>query len=145
MTNVRYSEGARRAQRGLTLVEVLVAVALLAVLLVPAIHALHTGYVGAEAHANYSRNHYRLVSRLESVLSESYDSLEAAAAGPLVASNYSDTAGPTERVLVYFAAYDADNADGDDDPFTGTDLDMLWVRVAIDGSVQDLVSLTARP
>lgn len=135
----------RRFENGLTLVEVLVSVSLLAVLLVPAIHALHTGFVGAEAHADHSRNHYRLVSRIETVLAESYGSLEAAAAGQSTPSSYSDAAGPPDRLLVYIAAYDADNADTDNDPFTGTESDVLWIRVAIQGSVQDLVSLATRP
>jgi len=39
------------------------------------------------------------------------------------------------------SAYDADNSDGDDDPFTGTDEGLLWVRVAIEGSVHDVLSL----
>lgn len=134
----------RRSQSGLTLVEVLVSVLLLAVLLVPALHALHTGFIGVAIHGDYSRDHYRLVSRIETVLSESFNSLEAAAAGPSTPSSYSDAAGPPDRVLVYIAAYDADNLDTDDDPFTGADSDVLWVRVAIDGSVQDLESLATR-
>lgn len=138
------AESARQGQRGLTLVEVLVAVTLLTVLLVPAIHALHTGFVGVEVHADYSRNHYRLVSRLETMLSEPYSSLEAATSGQAIPSSYSDAAGPPDRVLVYIAAYDADNADGDDNRFTGTDADVLWIRVAIEGSVQNLDTLTTR-
>lgn len=134
----------RPKQQGLTLVEVLVAVSLLAVLLVPAVSALHSGFVGAQAHADYSRDHYRLVSRLETVLAESYASLETAITGPSIPSSYSDAAGPPDRVLVYIAAYDADNADADGDPFTGTDADVLWVRVAIEGSVQNLDTLTSR-
>lgn len=135
----------RQFEGGLTLIEVLISISLLAVLMVPAIHALHTGFVGAEVHADYSRNHYRLVSRIETVLSESFSSLEAAASGPSTPASYSDAAGPPDRILVYVAAYDADNADTDNDPFTGTDPDVLWVRVAIEGSVQDLVSLATRP
>ena len=130
-------------QRGLSLIEVLVAVILLTLLLVPALHALHTGFAGSEIHADYARNHYRLVSRLETILSESYASLEAAAAGETTPSSYSDAPGPPDRILVYVAAYDADNADADNDPFTGTDPDLLWVRVVIDGSVHDLAALTA--
>lgn len=134
----------RRYESGMTLVEVLVAVSLLAVLLVPAMHALHTGFLGTAVHTDNSRNQYRLVSRIETVLAESYGNLETAAAGPSTPSSYSDAAGPADRVLVYIAAYDADNADTDNDPFTGTDSDVLWVRVAIEGSVLDLVSLVTR-
>lgn len=131
-------------QLGFTLIEVMVALTLLAVLLVPAIQALHTGFLGADVHADYSSNHYRLVSRIETVLSESYVDLEAAAAGPTVPGSYSDPGGAPARVLVFIAAYDADNADTDNNPFSGTDDDVLWVRVAIDGTVQSLASLATR-
>lgn len=134
----------RTYESGLTMVEVLVAVSLLAVLLVPALHALHTGFIGVEIHTDYSRNHYRLVSRMETVLSESHSDLEAAAAGPSTPSSYSDVAGPPDRILVYIAPYDVDDADTDADPFTGADDGVLWVRVAIEGSVLDLASLATR-
>lgn len=132
----------RRAQYGLTIVEVLVAVVLLAALLVPAVNALHTGLLGSSVHADLGRNHYRLLSRMESVLTEPFASLEAAAAGATVPSSYSDAAGPADRILVYIAGYDADNADADGDPFTGADSDLLWIRVAVDGSTQVIDSLT---
>ena len=118
--------------------------ALLAVLLVPAIGALHTGLSGSGIHADIGRDHYRLVSRLETVLAESFTDLEAAAAGPATPSSYSDPAGPPDRLLVYIAAFDADNADVDNDPFTGTDSDVLWIRVVVEGSVMGLGTLTAR-
>ncbi|MGI9232622.1 MAG: prepilin-type N-terminal cleavage/methylation domain-containing protein [Woeseiaceae bacterium] len=134
----------RPYESGMTLVEVLVAVLLLAVLLVPALHALHTGFVGTAVHTDHSRDHYRLVARIETMLAESYGNLESAAAGPATPSSYSDAAGPADRILVYIAPYDADNADSDADPFTGADDGVLWVRVAIEGSVLDLVSLATR-
>ena len=132
----------RRAQYGLTIVEVLVAMVLLAALLVPAVNALHTGLLGTSVHADIGRNHYRLVSRMESVLAESFASLEAATAGATVPSIYSDTFGPADRIVVYIAGYDADNADADGDPFTGVDSDLLWIRVAVEGSTQAIESLT---
>ena len=132
------------AQRGFTLMEVLVALTLLAILLVPAIRALHTGLLGAEVHADYSSNHYRLISRLETVLSERYVDLEVASAGPTVPSSYSDPSGTPARVLVFISAYDIDNADADNDPFSGTDDDVLWVRAAIEDTVQDLATLVTR-
>ncbi|MGI9234192.1 MAG: prepilin-type N-terminal cleavage/methylation domain-containing protein [Woeseiaceae bacterium] len=134
----------RPSESGMTLVEVLVAVSLLAVLLVPALHALHTGFVGAAVQTDHSRDHYRLVARIETVLADSYTNLEIAAAGPATPSSYSDAAGPADRILVFVAPYDADDADTDADPFTGADDGVLWVRVAIEGSVLDLVSLATR-
>ncbi|MDX1516081.1 MAG: prepilin-type N-terminal cleavage/methylation domain-containing protein [Woeseiaceae bacterium] len=144
MTGAATFPRSRRAQRGLTIVEVLVALTLLAVLLIPAVTAIHTGLLGSQVHSDTGRNHYRLLSRLETVLAESFDELEAAAAGPTVASSYSDAAGPSDRILVYIAGYDADNADADNDPFTGPDPDILWLRVAVEGSAASLDSLTTR-
>ena len=133
----------QRAQCGLTIVEVLVAMTLLAILLVPAVSALHAGLHGSTVHGDIARDHYRLLSRMESVLAESFADLEAAVAGPNVPSSYSDAAGPADRIVVFIAGYDADDADGDGDPFTGPDSDILWIRVAVDGSVQALESLTS--
>lgn len=131
-------------QRGLTLTEVLVAIVLLAVLLVPAVNALYTGHLGTEVQADLIRHHYRLVSRLETVLAEPYASLEASAAGPATPTSYSDAAGPPDRVVVFIAGYDADDGDADGNPFTDPDNGLLWVRVAIDESVLGLETLATR-
>jgi hypothetical protein len=40
--------------------------------------------------------------------------------------------------------YDADDADGDDDPFTGTESGLIWVRVILADTVHGFESLTAR-
>lgn len=116
---------------------------LLAVLLVPAVNALHTGLLGSSIHASSGNDHYRILSRMESVLAESFADLESAAAGASIPSSYSDAAGPVDRIVVFIAGYDADNADADGDPFTGADSDILWVRVAVEGSAQSLESLTS--
>lgn len=136
----------RRQECGLTLVEVLVAVVLLAIALVPAMHALQTGVVGAEVHRDVAANHYRLTSRLEELLAEPFEDLSdaaIAAGSPTTATNYSDAAGPPGRLLVYLSLYDGDNADADDDPFTGTDPDLLWVRVDIEDTVHTLQTIRA--
>ena len=128
-------------QRGLTLVEVLVTMVLLTIVLVPAIQALQTSMTGAAVHADLTSVHYRLMSRMEDVLAEPIASLEAAAidAGSAFApSSYSDAAGPPARLLVYLALFDGDNADADDDPFTGQDNGIVWVRVAAEGTVYEL-------
>ena len=136
----------RRQERGLTLVEVLVTVVLLTIVLVPAMHALQTGVVGAEVHRDVAANHYRLTSRLEELLAEPFEDLSdaaMAAGAPTTATNYSDAAGPPGRLLVYLSLYDGDNADADDDPFTGTDPDLLWVRVDIEDTVHTLQTIRA--
>ena len=65
-----------RRETGLTLVEVLVAMALLAVLLVPTINALQTSVVGAQVHRDLVTDHYRLTTRLEELLAEPFSNLD---------------------------------------------------------------------
>ena len=136
-----------RFETGLTLVEVLVTIVLLSVVLVPAIRALQTSVVGANVHSNLATEHFRLTSRLEELLAEPFSNLEAAAiaaGGPTVESTYSDAAGPPGRLLVYLGFYDGDNADSDDNPFTGTDPGLLWVKVEAEGTVHALQTITAQ-
>ena len=137
----------RHRQAGLTLVEVLIAMALLAVLLVPAIGALQTGVVGADVHRDLAENEFRLTSRLEELLAEPYADLEAAAlaaGSPTVATSYSESSGTPGRLVVYLAACDGDNADGDNDLFTGTDGGILWIRVQAENTVHDLQTIRAQ-
>jgi hypothetical protein len=47
-------------------------------------------------------------------------------------------------VLVYLSRYDGDNADGDNNPFTGTDADLIWVRAAIADPPIDMTTLVTR-
>ena len=146
-------------QSGLSYVEVLVATVLLAIVLVPAIQALHTGVLGADVHTSSVVEHYAALTRLEEVLAEPQSALvvAAAAAGDeKTPTGYSDGAGSPDRRIVYLALYDADNADGDgdvftvpdpnldgdNDPYTGYD-GVLWVRVEVEGSVTWLETLSA--
>ena len=134
-------------QSGLTLVEVLVTIVLLAVVLVPAIRALQTGVVGANIHSDVAASHYRLTSRLEELLAEPFADLSdaaLAAGSSTTASSYSEPAGPPGRLLVYLSLYDGDNADADNDPFTGTDADLIWISVEIENSVHALQTVRAQ-
>ena len=136
----------RRRQIGLTLVEILVSIVLLTVLLIPAMQALQTSVVGVQVHGDITAASYRLSARLEELLAEPYADLAAAAAAagsPTVPSSYSDTAGPPGRLLVYLSLYDGDDLDSDGDPFTGTDPDLMWIRVEIENSVHDLQTVRA--
>jgi hypothetical protein len=56
----------------------------------------------------------------------------------LIPAPYSDSAGTKSRRLVYLARFDGDNADADNNPFTGTDSGLLWVRVTIEDSPRAL-------
>ncbi len=137
----------RSRQSGLTLVEVLVAITLLAIVIVPATLALRTSIVGANVHSDVTTVHYRLVSRIEQLLAEPFSSLEnaaIAAGSAALPSSYSETAGMPGRLLVYLGYFDGDNLDGDNDGFTGVDTDLLWIRVESEGSVHAIETLTAR-
>ena len=121
---------------GFSYTEVLIATLLIAILLTPALESLYSGTQASEFHANLVANQHRLSGKLEEVLTEPFAALaqEADAAGSpnVVVDAYSDTAGSQSRRLVYLARYDGDNADADNDPFTGTDQGLLWVRVQIE-------------
>ena len=137
----------RRRQTGLTLVEVLVAVPLITIVIVPALLALRTSVVGSAVNSDVTNVQYRLTSGLERVLAEPFDSLETAAVaagGPSNASELSEPAGDPGRLLVFVAFYDGDDADGDGDGFTGADADVLWIRVESEGTVHALETITAR-
>lgn len=135
-----------RPENGLTLVEVLVTIVLLAILLIPAISALQTGVAGADVHADITSINFRLTSRLEELQVEPFSDLSdaaAAAGAPTTPSSYSEAAGPPGRIIVYLSHYDGDNVDADNDPFTGTEPDLLWIRVDIEDSVHSLQTVRA--
>ena len=134
----------RAAQSGLTLVEVLVTMVLLTILLVPAMRALQTSVTGAEVHSDLATDQFRLRSRMEELLAEPFGELEAAAGGPGVVTSYSEAAGAPGRLIVYLSLYDGDNADADDNPFTGTDAGLLWIQVEAEDTVHSLQTIRAQ-
>lgn len=136
----RYALTSRR-QQGLSYVEVLLAAVIIAISIVPVSDALRGAIGASELDTAATENHYRLVGKLEDVLAQPFADVLAAAAGTAVASSYSDAGGSVDRRLVFINAYDGDNADADNDPFTGSDADLLWVRVEIEGSVSALQAL----
>ena len=137
---------ARARQTGLTLVEVLITVVLLAVMLVPAMRALQTGVVGAEVHSDLATDQFRLRSKMEELLAEPFGDLETAATAagaPTIATSYSETAGSPGRLVVFLSPYDGDNVDADDDPFTGADAGILWIQVSAENTVHALQTVRA--
>ena len=137
----------REGQAGLTLVEVLVTTVLLAILLVPAINALQTSAVGADVHRDLANDHFRLTSRLEELLAEPFANLETAAlaaGSPTIETSYSESPGTPGRLVVYLSTCDGDNADNDNDLFTGADDGLLWIRVEAENTVHDLQTVRAR-
>ncbi len=138
-----------RCDQGFAYIEVLVASFLLAVTLVPALEALQPGIQGTSIHKIYSEDRYQLIAKMEEVLAEPFAALQAAAtlAGdPNTTTSYTDTVtfsnGRQITREVYLSAYDGDNADTDNNPFTGTDPDLLWIRVVIEGTSHAFENLT---
>jgi Tfp pilus assembly protein PilV len=139
-----------RKMAGLTYLEVLVATMLLVTALLPALEALGPSVAGTAVLENLTEDHYQLNARLEAVLAEPFADLDAAAVAagsPTTPSSYSDvyTYADGRQITrsVFLSRYDGDNADADDDPFTGTDADLLWVRVEIPESALDIDALTS--
>lgn len=133
-------------QRGISYIEVLVATLLIAVALVPMMEALGPGLQGAQIHRDQAAVHYALSGKLEEVLAQSFDDLDAAAAAAgdyKIPTAYSDT-GAAVPHEVFIWRYDVDDSDGDGNVFTGGEDDILWVRVATVGSPTDLQTLISR-
>jgi type II secretory pathway pseudopilin PulG len=133
-----------QAQLGFSYVEVLVAMTLIAVALIPAMNALRVGVSAASVHEQETVRSFALTGRMEQVLSQSFADLDAAAAtagSATVPTTYSDLAGTEDRLIVYIAGYDADNADADGNPFTGVDARVLWVQVVIENTRHALTTL----
>lgn len=159
MTASRYHSHSISRQAGLTYVEVLVAATILALALVPALEALHTGMLGNEVYQISTAEHYAALSKMEELLAEPQATLILAAAvagDQSTPTSYSDAPGTPVRRLVFLGLYDADNADADNNVFTVLDpnLDgdsniftgytgLVWVRVEVGGSITYLESLSA--
>lgn len=136
-----------RKQRGFGYVEALVAVILLTVVLVPALEALGNATRNAPTAAQDDALWMSAANKLRDVTGSRFDDLDAAAVaagGPNTASSLSDPVGGYPRVLIYLSRYDGDNADGDNNGFTGVDTDLIWVRAAIADTPVSLDTLVAR-
>lgn len=136
-----------RRQCGASYVEVLIAAALLATMLVPLLDSLFTAGQSATAQQDLAQQHLAMNGKLEELLAKPFGILDAAAVAagsPASPSTYSDPAGTPNRRLVYLSRYDGDNADADNDPFTGVDEDLLWLRVTIENTALSVQSLSTR-
>jgi len=132
---------------GFSYVEVLVATLLIAISLAPATDAIRTALAGSVMHRDALEEHYHLQGRLDEVLAQPTNVLEAEAlqiGSPAVASSYSDLPNTNRRRLVYLSLYDADNLDMDNDPFTGMDPGLIWVKVELEATSFALESLVSR-
>ncbi len=129
-----------RRAAGFSYVEVLIAMLLITLALVPAMEALHSGVQGPEIVERRARAHYAVVGKLEAVLAQPYSALETAAAAAgnaTTPTSYSDAGGTPERRLVYLAYFDGD---GDSVP----DPDLMWVQVVMEDTPWSLETVTGR-
>mgnify|MGYP000847073652 FL=1 len=136
-----------RRQRGFGYVEALVAVVLLAVALVPALEALTNVTLGAPSADRDDDLWMAVANKMNEVGGSRFDDLDYyanTAGSPTAASGLSDPATANPRVLVYLSRYDGDNADGDNNPFTGTDADLIWIRAAIADTPVEMSTLVTR-
>jgi hypothetical protein len=134
-------------QAGVSYIEVLIATALIAISLVPMTNAVRDAIGASAAHEDTAISQLHMLAKLEDVLAQAFSSLETAAteAGSAsVPTRYSDLDGSENRRLVYLSLYDGDNADSDDDPFTGVDAGLLWIRTEIEGTLMSVESLVSQ-
>ncbi len=135
---------------GFSYVEVMVATVLVAITLVPAMDALLPGINGSGIHETRSEDHYQLLGRFEEIMAEPFANLDAAgiaAGNPTTATSYSDVYtfanGRQIKRAIYISRYDGDNVDADNNPFTGVDDGLLWVKGVIVGSSLSFEALTS--
>lgn len=141
---------------GFSYLEVLVALFILSIAIVPAMEAMHSGIQGTGIHQQTAEQHYALLTRMETVMTESYGTLLAiaeAAGNASTPSSLSDSAGQTDRLIVYLSLYDADadpftvtdpNNDGDNNVYTGDSSNLLWIKIALENSAYAFESLRKR-
>lgn len=146
----RHTTNPIKKNAGFSYVEILLATVLIAVALVPAVDALMPAVNGSAIHGNRLADHYELTAKLEDVLAQPFNELNTvatAAGSKAVATSYSDTViyanGKQINRNVYLSLYDSDNADADNNPFTGTEAGLMWVRVEIAGTAGALETLTS--
>lgn len=131
-------------QLGMSYLEVLIAIIILTIALPAALQTLTQAVNHSRLYAHSVDAVGKLKSTMETVLNESYGDLDAAgiaAGSPTTLTTYSDSVGTDHRALVYLWRYDGDNADADNDPFTGVDAELLWIKVEIENSPHSFETL----
>ncbi len=139
----------QRRQAGLSYIEVLVAGTLIALLLAPALQALNSGLQSTSVQSGLAEEQAQLNGKLADLLALPFSALDAAAlaaGGQSNPSALSDTVtlsdGRSLSRQVFLSRYDGDNADADNNPFTGADAGLLWLRVSLAGTALSAETLT---
>ena len=133
-------------QNGVSYVELLVATILIAIALVPMMNSLQAGLQGTSLFQKKSQAHHVLIGNLEQVLAEPFNDLDSAAtaAGTYTSpTTYSDLAASIP-FNVFIWRYDVNNADSDNNEFTGGEEDLLWVKVSLVDSGQSIETLISK-
>ena len=137
----------KNREQGFTYVEVIVAVILMSLALIPALNAIKQSTAVSKGQQSLIANTYAVFSKMEYILAQPYESLSQAAiaaGGATNPSSYSDPVATPGRRLVFLALYDGDNADGDNQPLTGGDPGLLWVKVELEGEDMAMESLASQ-
>lgn len=130
---------------GFSYVEVMIAAVIVAIALVPGMRALSSGFASTDAHLRFTEEYFHITTRLEELLALPLSDLEAEAlrvGSPTLSTDYSDASGASMRRVIYLSRYDADNADGDDNRFTGVDEGLVWIKIQLEGTTVELETLT---
>lgn len=133
---------------GYAYIEVLIAVVLVATSLAPMMDSLAQAIRVQTQQADQRQALHFTTSLMEQTLSTDYAALDAEAVlvnDATVATAYSDPTGTDLQRLVYLARYDLDNADADNNPLTGGDAGLLWIRVTSADGRYDFQNLVAAP
>jgi len=134
----------RSRNQGFTYIEVIVSIMVLSIALIPAISAIRESIAVSREQETLVANTYSVYAKMENVMAQPYETLAqlAMAAGSATTpTSLSDPAGTPARRLVYLASYDGDNDDSDNNPFTGGDPGLLWVKVQLEGEPLAMESL----
>ncbi len=130
--------------KGLSYAETLVAVAIMAIAILPGMRALQSGLNTSQQQLPLVQAQLHVTSRMDQLLALPFSALAAEAelvGSATIASDFSDPPG-AQRRIVYVSYYDADNADGDDDVFTGGESDLVWLAVSLENSPILVTTLT---
>jgi type II secretory pathway component PulJ len=136
----------KKQEHGFSYIEVVVAVVIISLALVPAIKAITESIAVSRGQRQLVAGTYGVMSKMEFVLAQPYGNLAGAAAaagGKDNPTTYSDPAGAQDRRLVYLAPYDGNNGDSDNDPFTGGDPGLLWVKVELEDKALAIESMVS--
>lgn len=131
-----------RRNGGFSYIEVLVAVGLLTVALVPAMNALQSGITGSTQHATNAADQHRLRAKLEEVLAKPFSSLYAltyASGGNSAATAHaalSDPVGPQRRLVYLYRSTGS--------ALSSADTGLLHIAVAHENGGATLETLRGR-